>query len=87
MFKTAFYACLRASELCNLDVEDINLDKLSLVVRNGKGGKTSICYLSEETIEILREYLSIRPDLELEGRKPLFFTDYGDRFKEKRSTA
>src|SRR5271157_1726584 len=38
MFKTAFYACLRASELCNLDVEDINLDKLSLVVRNGKGG-------------------------------------------------
>ena len=30
MFKTAFYACLRASELCNLDLEDINLDKLSL---------------------------------------------------------
>jgi len=83
MFKTAFYACLRASELCNLDVEDINLDKLSLVVRNGKGGKTSICYLSEEAIEILREYLSKRPDFELEGRKTLFFTDYGDRFNRK----
>jgi integrase/recombinase XerD len=47
IFKTAFYACLRASEICNLDVDDINLDKLALVVRNGKGGKTSVCYISE----------------------------------------
>jgi len=83
MFKTAFYACLRASELCNLDVEDINLDKLALVVRNGKGGKTAVCYLSEEAIEILREYLAVRPDFELEGRRPLFFTDFGARFDRR----
>lgn len=83
MFKTAFYACLRASELCNLDVEDINLDKLALVVRDGKCGKTSVCYLSEEAIENLREYLAVRPDFELEGRRPLFFTDYGGRFDRK----
>lgn len=83
MFKTAFYACLRASELCNLDVEDINLENLALVVREGKGGKTSVCYLSDEAIEVLREYLSIRPDFEIEGRKPLFFTDYGARFDRK----
>ena len=66
MFKTAFYACLRASELCNLDVEDLNLEKLALVVRNGKGGKTAICYLSEEAVETLREYLAVRPDFEIE---------------------
>ena len=83
MFKTAFYACLRASELCNLDVEDINLDKLALVARDGKGGKTAVCYLSEEAIETLREYLAIRPDFELDGRRPLFFTDYGSRFNRK----
>ena len=83
MFKTAFYACLRASEICNLDVDDINLDKLALVVRDGKGGKTSICYLSEEAIETLREYMAVRPDFELEGRRPLFFTDYGGRFDRK----
>jgi integrase/recombinase XerD len=83
MFKTAFYACLRASEICNLDVEDINLEKLALVVRNGKGGKTAVCYLSEEAIEILREYLAVRPDFKLEGRKPLFFTDFGGRFDRK----
>jgi integrase/recombinase XerD len=83
MFKTAFYACLRASELCNLDTEDINLDRQALVVRDGKGGKTSVCYLSEEAIEILREYLSIRPDFELKGRRTLFFTDFGSRFDRK----
>ena len=83
MFKTAFYACLRASELCNLDVEDINFDKQALVVRDGKCGKTSVCYLSEEAIETLREYLTVRPDFELEGRRPLFFTDYGGRFDRK----
>jgi integrase/recombinase XerD len=83
MFKAAFYACLRASELCNLDVEDIYLDKLALVVRDGKGGKASVCYLSEEAIETLQEYLAIRPDMELEGRRPLFFTDYGGRFDRK----
>jgi len=83
MFKTAFYACLRASELCNLDIEDLNLDKLALVVRNGKGGKTAICYLSEEAVETLREYLAVRPDFEIESRKPLFYSDYGSRFNRK----
>jgi integrase/recombinase XerD len=83
MFKTAFYACLRASELCNLDVEDTNLDKRALVVRNGKGGKTAVCYLSEEAVETLKEYLAARPNFELDGRRPLFFTDYGSRFNRK----
>jgi len=83
MFKTAFYACLRASELCNLDVEDINLDRQALVVRNGKGGKTSVCYISEDAVETLKEYLAARPDFELDGKRPLFFTDYGGRFNRK----
>lgn len=83
MFKTAFYACLRASELCNLDVEDLDLDKMALVVRNGKGGKTAVCYLSEDAVEILREYLAVRPDFELDGKRPLFFTDFGARFDRR----
>lgn len=83
MFKTAFYACLRASELINLDVEDLNFDNLALIVRNGKGGKTSVCYLSEEAVEILRQYLAVRPDFKLEGKRPLFFTDFGGRFNRK----
>jgi site-specific recombinase XerD len=56
---------------------------LTLVVRDGKGGKTAVCYLSEEAVETLREYLALKPDFEFEGRRPLFFTDFGARFGRK----
>jgi integrase/recombinase XerD len=83
MFKTAFYGCLRASELCNLDMEDIDLNRLALKVRDGKGGKTAMVYLSEDAAETLRDYLDARPDLDLKGKKPLFYTDYGSRYDRK----
>lgn len=83
MFKTAFYGCLRASEVCNLDLEDIDLDRFSLKVRDGKGGKTAMVYLSEDAAETLREYLAVKPDLTLDGKKPLFFTDFGSRYGRK----
>ncbi len=83
MFKTAFYACLRASELCDLDVEDIDLEKLTLIVRNGKGGKTAVCYLQEEAVETLREYLAVRPDVEVDGHRLLFFSDFGAKLDRR----
>ena len=83
MFKIAFYGCLRASELCNLEIEDIDLSRLSLKVRDGKGGKTAMVYISEEAAETLHEYLAIRPDLEIKGRRPLFYTDYGAWYGRK----
>ena len=83
MFKTAFYGCLRASEICNLDLEDIDLDRLAMKVRDGKGGKTAIVYLSEDAAETLRDYLSVKPDFEFEKRIPLFFTDFGARYDRR----
>jgi integrase/recombinase XerD len=83
MFKTAFYSCLRASEVCNLNLEDIDLDKLTLLVRNGKGGKNALCYLSEDAADTLRDYLAVRPEVEVDGEHPLFYTDYGARFNRK----
>lgn len=80
MFKTAFYGCLRASEICNLDVEDVDLDRLALKVRDGKGGKSAVVFISEDAAEILRDYLAIRPDLEIKGQSPLFYTDMKNRF-------
>lgn len=79
MFKTASMLATCVGAL-HLDVENVNLDKLALVVRDSKCCKTAVCYLSEEAIETLREYLGVRPDFELEGKSPLFFTDYGARF-------
>ncbi|MFB3766084.1 MAG: tyrosine-type recombinase/integrase [Methanotrichaceae archaeon] len=83
MFECAFYACLRASELCNLNVEDLDLDNFKLVVRDGKMGKSDVCFLQEPAIDVLRKYLEFRPNLRIDNQYPLFYTDWGARFNRK----
>lgn len=83
MLKTLFYGALRASELCNLDDEDIDLKSLTISVKEGKGGRDGIAYISDGCASVLREYLEVRPPLEIKGRKPLFYTDYGNRWRRE----
>lgn len=80
MLMTLFYGCLRASELCNLDDSDLDLDARTLKVREGKCGKDGIVYLKDECTRILRKYLEVRPSFKINGKQPLFFTDYGNRW-------
>lgn len=56
------YACaLRISEACNLKLNNINFDKLELIVLDGKGGDR-IVPIPQPTIKILKEWLDIRPN-------------------------
>jgi integrase/recombinase XerD len=77
MLRTAFFACLRASELCHLNDRDLNLNNLTIHVRNGKGGKDGIALITPECAEALKGYLKVRPKMEIDGRNPLFYTDFG----------
>jgi integrase/recombinase XerD len=81
MLKTLFYACLRASELCQLNDEDLDLKSQTIRICNGKGGKEAITPISSDCSDVLKEYLEIRPRLEINGEYPLFFTDYGNRWQ------
>jgi integrase/recombinase XerD len=83
MLKTLFFGCLRASELCGLDDEDLDLKNLTVRIRNGKGGKDGIAFISDECASILKEYLEIRPQLEIKGRRPLFYTDFGNCWRRE----
>ncbi len=83
ILKTLFFGCLRASELCNLDDEDIDLKSLTIRIREGKGGKDGIAYISDECATVLKDYLQVRPPLEIKGRRPLFYTDYGNRWRRE----
>ncbi len=80
MLQTAFYGCLRSSELCNLDDGDVDLNSLRIHVREGKGGRDGIAYLNETGAKTLRKYLEVRPKYLIDGRQPLFYTDYQRRF-------
>lgn len=42
MLQVAFFASLRASEVCDLDFEDINLQDLTVRVKCGKGRKPAL---------------------------------------------
>lgn len=83
MFQTLFYGCLRATELCNLDDEDVDLDSLKLRVREGKGGRDGIVLINNTCAHTLQRYLKVRPQFEINGRQPLFYTDYGNRWNKR----
>jgi integrase/recombinase XerD len=83
LLSTIFYCCLRASELCNLSDQDIDLKSCTLKIREGKGGRDGVAYINEELAVLLTRYLQIRPPLEIDGEQPLFYTDYGQRWDRK----
>lgn len=83
LLQTAFYGCLRASEVCNLDDEDLDLSRLRLTIREGKGGQDGIAYIRDEAAKTLRRYLTVRPPLDVDGRQPLFYSDYGQRMHRR----
>ena len=51
----------RISEICDLNREDINLDKLECTVL-GKGNKERVVYFDDETAMFLQQYLDSRSD-------------------------
>jgi integrase/recombinase XerD len=79
MLNALFYGCLRASELCAIDLRDVDLENLFIRIK-GKGGQDALCYISKECANILEQYLAVRPQFEIDGRQPLFFSDFGKRW-------
>jgi integrase/recombinase XerD len=69
-----FGSGLRASELVNLKVQDIDLDDGIVQIWCGKGAKDGIVPLSSVSIVALREYLQKgRPELDQQGKCPHLF--------------
>ncbi len=68
---------LRVSELCNLNIEQVNLKTREFAVR-GKGNKMRIVFLSERAQDWISQYLKLRSD----NYDPLFIS-YSRRSKNK----
>ncbi|HNY21978.1 MAG TPA: tyrosine-type recombinase/integrase [Treponemataceae bacterium] len=60
MAETQYATGLRMSELGNLEERDLDLDRFEIRVRNGKGGKDRVAYLTVYAAQVLRAYLGIR---------------------------
>lgn len=58
LLKLAYGLGLRVSELIQLKVEDINLDRLSVHIQRAKGKKDRICPLPKTILPLYMDYLS-----------------------------
>ena len=78
-----FYSTgLRRTELANLEQTDLNRDRQTLQIRQGKGRKDRVLPIGNRVLVWLENYLeTVRPLLALEpGEKALFLTSYGEPF-------
>jgi len=60
IFRVMLRCGLRVEEVSNLMLGDIYLKRRKLFVRNGKGGKGRVVYISDDTYDDLVEYLRVR---------------------------
>jgi len=79
MINVLVYSGIRVSELCSLDLDDIDLEEGVLHVRGGKGDKDRIVLIAEPCIASLRTYLSIR-NREKSASRALFISHKKGRF-------
>lgn len=80
MLNLMFYCLLRAGDLINLEDDDIDLNAKTLRIRDGKFGKSAILPIPTACIQILEQYLEVRPKIEIDGKYPVFYTDRLNRW-------
>ena len=79
MFMLMLRSGLRVAEVVGLALTDFDWQRHRLYVRNGKGGKDRVVYISPDTHQALLRYLRVRPA----GRaKKVFLVERG-RYKGK----
>ena len=77
MIEVLLSSGVRCEELVNLDIEDVDIRNRTLIVRDGKGGKDRVTYISELAAEHLEAYLNTRKD----SHPELFQNRYGNRYE------
>ena len=78
-----FYSCgIRRTELCRIELPDVNTERRTLHVRLGKGKKARVVPIGTRAVHWLEHYLqAVRPRLSLDTRtQALFLTGYGGAF-------
>lgn len=77
MLLLIYSAGLRAGELINLRIEDIDSEQMRVFVRSGKGKKDRVTILSHKALTVLREYFKkYRP------KEYLFEGQFGGKYSD-----
>ena len=82
MLELLYSAGLRRSELARLEIHDLNRERQTLHIRQGKGHKDRVVPVGSRALLWLERYLDeVRPRLALDAsQRALFLTSYGEPF-------
>ena len=82
MLETLYSTGIRRSELTNLEIHDLNRERQTLQIRQGKGHKDRVVPVGNRALKWLERYLDeVRPKLIIDqAEKALFLTSYGQGF-------
>ena len=82
MLETLYSTGIRRSELTRLEITDLNRERQTLQIRQGKGHKDRVVPVGTRALKWLERYLDeVRPKLILDQtEKALFLTSYGQGF-------
>ncbi len=82
ILETFYSTAIRRSELARLEMTNLNQERGTIQIRQGKGRKDRVVPVGETAIAWLVRYLEeVRPRLVLSAReKALFLTSYGEAF-------
>ena len=74
IFRIMLRCGLRVDEVANLYISDLDLKRNKIFVRNGKGRKDRVVYVSRDAYEAIVNYLRVRP---MTKTKRLFLVEKG----------
>ena len=76
--------CIRLNELVEININDIKLDEKTIKI-HGKGNMDRIIYLDDAVVEVINEYLSVRPKLDksFKDYKALFLSNRNKRISRR----
>uniref|UniRef100_A0A7V6CCZ6 Integrase n=1 Tax=Thermodesulfobacterium geofontis TaxID=1295609 RepID=A0A7V6CCZ6_9BACT len=72
---------IRLSELINLKLQDINFNKKSILIRDGKGGKDREVYMGRTLLKEMAKWIKMRGHFPYEDR--VFITRQGDPLNKR----
>ncbi len=61
IIRTLYYTGVRCSELINLNIDDIDFERLQITIKHGKGDKTRIVNMTSDCAHTIQRWLQVRP--------------------------
>jgi len=60
VLKTIYYSGMREKELINLNVDDVDFDRLQITIKHGKGDRYRVVNITRDCAEAIKRWLQVR---------------------------